>query len=102
MNSYDKIGEGGRGAGEAHSIAPNGSVILSTPDSTLDLTLATGPNIINSFFPVPGASLSPSENRPTFYLTTPIYYANARPHVGSAYTTLVADVIARFKRMHGL
>ena len=40
-------------------------------------------------------------NRPKFYLTTPIYYANARPHVGSAYTTLVADTIARFKRMQG-
>ena len=34
-----------------------------------------------------------------FYLTTPIYYANSRPHVGSAYTTLVADTIARLKRM---
>ena len=65
------------------------------------MTPATGPNIIGSFFPVQGASLSASENRPTFYLTTPIYYANARPHVGSAYTTLVADVIARFKRMMG-
>jgi len=32
-----------------------------------------------------------ANNRPKFYLTTPIYYANARPHVGSAYTTLVAD-----------
>jgi methionyl-tRNA synthetase len=39
--------------------------------------------------------------RPKFYLTTPIYYANARPHVGSAYTTLVADTVARFKRMQG-
>ncbi len=45
--------------------------------------------------------MTPSPNRPTFYLTTPIYYANARPHVGSAYTTLVADTIARFKRMQG-
>jgi methionyl-tRNA synthetase len=34
-------------------------------------------------------------------LTTPIYYANARPHVGSCYTTLVADSLARFKRMQG-
>jgi methionyl-tRNA synthetase len=42
-----------------------------------------------------------ADNRPKFYLTTPIYYANARPHVGSAYTTLVADTIARFKRMQG-
>ena len=45
--------------------------------------------------------MTPSSNRPTFYLTTPIYYANARPHVGSAYTTLVADTVARFKRMQG-
>jgi methionyl-tRNA synthetase len=42
-----------------------------------------------------------ADNRPKFYLTTPIYYANARPHVGSAYTTLVADTVARFKRMQG-
>jgi len=40
-------------------------------------------------------------DRPRYYLTTPIYYANARPHVGSAYTTLVADTVARFKRMQG-
>ena len=31
-----------------------------------------------------------AQGKPKFYLTTPIYYANARPHVGSAYTTLVA------------
>ena len=37
----------------------------------------------------------------TFFLTTPIYYPNARPHVGSAYTTIVCDVIARYKRMCG-
>src|SRR5580693_30539 len=36
-----------------------------------------------------------------FYLTTPIYYANSRPHVGSAYTTIVCDAIARYKRMCG-
>lgn len=36
-----------------------------------------------------------------FYLTTPIYYPNARPHVGSAYTTIVCDAIARYKRMCG-
>ena len=30
-----------------------------------------------------------------FYLTTPIYYVNARPHIGTTYTTVVADVIAR-------
>ncbi|MEA3230153.1 MAG: class I tRNA ligase family protein, partial [Thermodesulfobacteriota bacterium] len=31
-----------------------------------------------------------------FYITTPIYYVNARPHLGHAYTTIVADVAARF------
>jgi len=45
--------------------------------------------------------VSHEDLRPKFYLTTPIYYANARPHVGSAYTTLVADAVARFKRMQG-
>ena len=38
---------------------------------------------------------------PKSILTTPIYYANSRPHVGSAYTTIVCDVIARYKRMCG-
>ena len=36
-----------------------------------------------------------------FYITTPIYYVNARPHIGHAYTTIVADTIARYKRMRG-
>ncbi len=34
-----------------------------------------------------------------FYITTPIYYVNARPHLGHAYTTLVADVINRYHSM---
>jgi methionyl-tRNA synthetase len=36
-----------------------------------------------------------------FYLTTPIYYVNARPHIGHAYTTIAADVIARRHRLLG-
>ncbi|MCW7753671.1 methionine--tRNA ligase [Desulfobotulus sp. H1] len=36
-----------------------------------------------------------------FYITTPIYYVNARPHLGHAYTTIAADVSARFARMQG-
>ncbi|KAF2958905.1 methionine--tRNA ligase [Thermotoga sp. Ku-13t] len=36
-----------------------------------------------------------------FYITTPIYYVNSEPHVGSAYTTIIADIIARYKRMMG-
>ena len=35
----------------------------------------------------------------TFYLTTPIYYVNARPHLGHAYTTIVADAMARWHRL---
>jgi len=37
-----------------------------------------------------------------FYLTTPIYYVNARPHLGHAYTTIVCDAIARRKRALGI
>jgi methionyl-tRNA synthetase len=36
-----------------------------------------------------------------FYITTPIYYVNARPHLGHAYTTIVADVATRFHTMGG-
>jgi methionyl-tRNA synthetase len=36
-----------------------------------------------------------------YYLTTPIYYVNASPHIGHAYTTLTADTIKRFRRMMG-
>ncbi|MCX7703811.1 MAG: methionine--tRNA ligase [Planctomycetota bacterium] len=36
-----------------------------------------------------------------FYVTTPLYYVNARPHIGSAYTTIAADVAARYHRLLG-
>ena len=36
-----------------------------------------------------------------YYLTTPIYYVNAAPHIGHAYTTIVADVVRGFKRLQG-
>ena len=38
----------------------------------------------------------------TFYVTTPIYYTNAAPHIGHAYTTLVADALTKFKRQRGI
>lgn len=38
---------------------------------------------------------------PKFYVTTPIYYVNARPHIGHAYTTIAADVLALRARMQG-
>lgn len=37
----------------------------------------------------------------SFYITTPIYYVNARPHLGHAYTTIVADSLARFHKILG-
>ena len=40
-------------------------------------------------------------SRPTFYVTTPIYYVNDIPHIGHAYTTVIADALARFKRLEG-
>jgi len=36
-----------------------------------------------------------------FYITTPIYYVNARPHIGHAYTTIACDTIARRQRLLG-
>lgn len=38
---------------------------------------------------------------PSFTITTPLYYVNAMPHIGSAYTTIAADARARFARMQG-
>ncbi|MBI3092404.1 MAG: methionine--tRNA ligase [Candidatus Tectomicrobia bacterium] len=40
-------------------------------------------------------------SRPTFYVTTPIYYVNDVPHLGHAYSTIAADVLARYQRLCG-
>ena len=39
--------------------------------------------------------------KPTYTFTTPIYYVNASPHLGTAYTTTAADTVARYQRMNG-
>ena len=36
-----------------------------------------------------------------YYVTTPIYYVNATPHIGHAYTTIAADILARHHRQRG-
>ena len=36
-----------------------------------------------------------------FYITTPIYYVNDKPHIGHAYTTILADVLSRYHRAEG-
>lgn len=40
-------------------------------------------------------------SKPTYSFTTPIYYVNAAPHLGTAYTTIAADTVARYQRMNG-
>ena len=39
--------------------------------------------------------------KPTYYITTPIYYVNDNPHIGHAYTAVACDVLARFMRLDG-
>jgi methionyl-tRNA synthetase len=41
------------------------------------------------------------KNNKKFYITTPIYYVNDKPHIGHAYTTIAADILARYHRMIG-
>lgn len=42
-----------------------------------------------------------ASSKRTFYITTPIYYVNDVPHIGHAYTTIIADALSRFKRLAG-
>ncbi|MFH1001910.1 MAG: class I tRNA ligase family protein, partial [bacterium] len=42
-----------------------------------------------------------NQSKKTFYITTPIYYVNDVPHIGHAYTTIAADVMARYKKLSG-
>lgn len=52
----------------------------------------------------PNSTKAASEKKgtkPTFYVTTPIYYINDVPHIGHAYTTIAADVLARYHRLKG-
>lgn len=45
--------------------------------------------------------LNKMAEKPTFYITTPIYYPSGRLHIGNAYTTIACDVLARYKRLQG-
>lgn len=40
-------------------------------------------------------------SKPTYYLSTPLYYTSGQLHIGHAYTTIVADTVARYKRLRG-
>ena len=45
--------------------------------------------------------MSTPRAKPKYYLTTPLYYTNGMPHIGHTYSTMVVDVIRRYKRMRG-
>ena len=45
--------------------------------------------------------MSAMQNDKIYYITTPIYYVNDVPHIGHAYTTIAADVMARYQRLLG-
>lgn len=49
----------------------------------------------------PDAAPAVPATKDTFYVTTPIYYVNDVPHIGHAYTTVAADVLARYRRLRG-
>ncbi len=49
----------------------------------------------------PRAKFADIQTTPMFYITTPIYYVNDRPHIGHIYTTTIADTLARFQRFRG-
>mmetsp|Transcript_14119 Transcript_14119/g.19938 ORF Transcript_14119/g.19938 Transcript_14119/m.19938 type:complete len:349 (+) Transcript_14119:1-1047(+) len=55
----------------------------------------------NSFSRNLATKIKFSKTEEQFYITTPIYYVNDKPHIGHAYTTLACDVIARFMRLDG-
>ena len=46
-------------------------------------------------------SVGMDSNGDGFYVTTPIYYVNDKPHIGHAYTTILADVLAQYHRLQG-
>ena len=59
--------------------------------------LQKGANLYNS-----ASEKEDCMKRDHFYVTTPIYYVNDKPHIGHAYTTILADVLARYYRMLGV
>ncbi|XP_061362750.1 methionine--tRNA ligase, chloroplastic/mitochondrial [Gastrolobium bilobum] len=64
------------------------------------LHFSLNPSRRASFCTCASTNITPSNDEP-FVLTTPLYYVNAPPHMGSAYTTIAADAIARFQRLLG-
>ena len=75
-------------------MVPGGPV---PPQPVRDVEAGRAGGAILTFLEAAGEAVA----RETFYITTPIYYVNDLPHIGHIYTTVVADTIARYKRMRG-
>ena len=96
---------GGTATPGISATAPKDSATKVASDSA-NVTNATAPranakNSTDGSTSVTGTStLGASKPKRPFYVTTPIYYVNAAPHLGTAYTTLAADTLARYERMN--
>ncbi|KAF6165073.1 hypothetical protein GIB67_000657 [Kingdonia uniflora] len=80
------------------------SPLSSLPTKTKHLktpSLHFGPKLMRRSSMFCSCSRSEKDSGEPFVLTTPLYYVNAPPHMGSAYTTIAADTIARFQRLLG-
>ena len=42
-----------------------------------------------------------SHSLKNFYISTPLYYVNDRPHLGTAYTNIIADILTRYQKLFG-
>ncbi|XP_010669911.1 methionine--tRNA ligase, chloroplastic/mitochondrial [Beta vulgaris subsp. vulgaris] len=95
-------------AGRVHTLTLQTSLWSLSPLSSINPNLnflkksvIFRPNPVSSKFSMLCTCSNSSSNshNETFVLTTPLYYVNAPPHMGSAYTTIAADAIARFQRL---
>lgn len=93
-------------AGRVHTLTLQTSLWSLSPLSSINPNLnflkksvIFRPNPVSSKFSMLCTCSNSSSNshNETFVLTTPLYYVNAPPHMGSAYTTIAADAIARFQ-----
>src|SRR5690606_14534513 len=79
---------------------PRNRIVLDEPEETVE----PGPPVDRGQEPQTRAEPAPEpqlQDRDAYYATTPIFYVNAEPHLGHAYTTLLVDVVTRFHRLKG-
>src|SRR5690554_50954 len=77
---------------------PQNRIVLDKPEDAVATAPADGEAVESAPEPEPEARAS---ERGAFYATTPIFYVNAAPHLGHAYTTILVDVVTRFHRLRG-